>query len=225
MRKSTGTDPLFCTERGRPLTKNSLALLFRRLRTRAGMDEIPISPKIFRHSLPCAIFRQEETPRGYRNCWRMREWLRSGSISASMIRCSTTRCKKGQKKIDGALLKERGTSSFSRALGRGHFHADENLGREYIACLRRSSSCRCLGHVFAARLKTMDALETGLHGQRRTEQKKGWKDAYLDLISPLEVRCSTLKERTAKEKSEITVRICVSSWSRVESATPRMSSS
>lgn len=41
---------LFCTERGRPLTGNSLTLLFRRLRTRAGMRDIPLSPQILRHS-------------------------------------------------------------------------------------------------------------------------------------------------------------------------------
>jgi hypothetical protein len=36
----------------------------------------------------------------------MRERLRSGSISAGMTRCSTTKCRKGLKKGDGALLKE-----------------------------------------------------------------------------------------------------------------------
>jgi site-specific recombinase XerD len=64
MRKSTGTDPLFCTERGRPLTKNSLALLFRRLRTRAGMDEIPISPKILRHSFALRYLQAGGNPQG-----------------------------------------------------------------------------------------------------------------------------------------------------------------
>jgi site-specific recombinase XerD len=64
MRKRTGTDPLFCTEHGRLLTKNSLALLFRRLRTRAGMDEIPISPKIFRHSFALRYLQAGGNPQG-----------------------------------------------------------------------------------------------------------------------------------------------------------------
>ena len=48
--RSPGDNPLFCCENGRPLSKNSLTLLFRRLRIRAGMREIPISPQLLRHS-------------------------------------------------------------------------------------------------------------------------------------------------------------------------------
>jgi site-specific recombinase XerD len=62
--KGTSEDPLFCTERRSPLSKNSLTLLFRRLRTRAGMRDIVISPQILRHSFALRYLQAGGDPRG-----------------------------------------------------------------------------------------------------------------------------------------------------------------
>ena len=62
--KGAGDDPLFCTQCQRPLTENSLTLLFRRLRKQAGMSDIPISPQIFRHSFALRYLQAGGDPHG-----------------------------------------------------------------------------------------------------------------------------------------------------------------
>jgi site-specific recombinase XerD len=62
--KSAGNEPLFGSERGGPLTKNSLALLFRRLRERSGSSEMPIGPQILRHSFALRYLQAGGDPRG-----------------------------------------------------------------------------------------------------------------------------------------------------------------
>ena len=97
--RQAGGDPLFGSQGKQPLTKNGVTMVFARFRKRAGISETPSALRSYATALPCAISRQEETHRGYRNCWAMREWLRSGSICAGLTRCSTTRCRKGPKKV------------------------------------------------------------------------------------------------------------------------------
>jgi site-specific recombinase XerD len=48
--RKASEDSLFLSESGLPLTKNSIVLLFGRLRRRAGISGTPISPQILRHS-------------------------------------------------------------------------------------------------------------------------------------------------------------------------------
>ena len=52
-------DHLFLSEWYRPLTNNSLTLLFDRLWKRAGISDKPVSPSVLATPLPCAFCRQE----------------------------------------------------------------------------------------------------------------------------------------------------------------------
>jgi site-specific recombinase XerD len=47
---SAGEDHLFLSETRQPLTKNGMEMLFKRLRTRAGITDKRVSPHIFRHT-------------------------------------------------------------------------------------------------------------------------------------------------------------------------------
>ena len=80
--KSVGHELLFGSERGGPLTKNSLALLFRRLRERAGSNEMPIGPQILRHSFVLRYLQAGGDSRGlqellgYAGMAQVRQYLR-----------------------------------------------------------------------------------------------------------------------------------------------------
>jgi integrase/recombinase XerD len=58
------TELLFCTMDGYPLTQNNITLLFRRLRTRAGMPEMMISPRLLRQSFALRYLQAGGNPRG-----------------------------------------------------------------------------------------------------------------------------------------------------------------
>jgi site-specific recombinase XerD len=79
---SADNDLLFCSENGRPLTTNSLTLLFHRLRKRAGMPETTITPQILRHSFAQRYLQAGGDPRvlqellGYKSMAQVRQYLR-----------------------------------------------------------------------------------------------------------------------------------------------------
>jgi integrase/recombinase XerD len=79
---SADNDLLFCTENGHPLTKNSLTLLFCRLRKRAGMPETAITPQILRQSFALRYLQAGGDPRGlqellgYKSMAQVRQYLR-----------------------------------------------------------------------------------------------------------------------------------------------------
>jgi integrase/recombinase XerD len=64
--KGAGEDHLFLSKSGLPLTKNSLVLLFGRLRKRAGISDTPISPQILRHSFALRYLQAGGDPCGLR---------------------------------------------------------------------------------------------------------------------------------------------------------------
>jgi site-specific recombinase XerD len=80
--RTAGHDPLFCSEQGRPLTKNSVTLLFGRLRRCAEMHgDFSIGPQILRHSFALRYLQAGGDPRvlqellGYAGMAQIRQYL------------------------------------------------------------------------------------------------------------------------------------------------------
>ncbi|GHO84094.1 hypothetical protein KSZ_21000 [Dictyobacter formicarum] len=75
-------DPLFHSENGRPLTKNSLTLVFGRLRKQAGTSDTSITPQTLRHSFAFRYLQTGGDPHGlqlllgYEGMAPVRQYLR-----------------------------------------------------------------------------------------------------------------------------------------------------
>jgi integrase/recombinase XerD len=81
-KSSANEDFLFYTERGIPVTKNSIEMLFCRLRKRAGRSDITISPQILRHSFALRYLQTGGDPcglrelMGYKGIDQVKQYLR-----------------------------------------------------------------------------------------------------------------------------------------------------
>ena len=63
-RRHAGGDPLFASQGKQPLTRNGVAMVFARLRTRAGISDITMSPQVLRHSFALRYLQAGGNPRG-----------------------------------------------------------------------------------------------------------------------------------------------------------------
>jgi site-specific recombinase XerD len=78
-RTDTSEDHLFLSETGRPLTKSGIALLFGRLRKRAGSRVRTSIPPCCARALRCGICKQEAISAHCGNCWVKRKVPRSNT--------------------------------------------------------------------------------------------------------------------------------------------------
>ena len=63
-RRHAGGDPLFGSKGKQPLTRNGVTMVFARLRTRAGISDIAMSPQMLRHSFALRYLQAGGNPRG-----------------------------------------------------------------------------------------------------------------------------------------------------------------
>jgi site-specific recombinase XerD len=81
-RRHAGGDPLFPSKGKQPLTGNGLTMVFARLRTRAGISDITMSPQVLRHSYALRYLQAGGNPRGlqellgYEGMAPVRQYLR-----------------------------------------------------------------------------------------------------------------------------------------------------
>jgi site-specific recombinase XerD len=63
-RRYAGGDPLFGSKGKQPLTRNGVTMVFARLRKRAGISDITMSPQMLRHSFALRYLQIGGDPRG-----------------------------------------------------------------------------------------------------------------------------------------------------------------
>jgi len=63
-RRHAGGDPLFGSKGKQPLTRNGVTMVFARLRKRAGISDITMSPQMLRHSFALRYLQTGGDPRG-----------------------------------------------------------------------------------------------------------------------------------------------------------------
>jgi site-specific recombinase XerD len=81
-RRRAGGDPLFGSKGKQPLNRNGVTMVFARVRTRAGLSDIPMSPQILRHSFALRYLQAGGNPQGlqallgYEGMAPVRQYLR-----------------------------------------------------------------------------------------------------------------------------------------------------
>jgi site-specific recombinase XerD len=81
-RRHAGGDPLFGSKGKQPLTRNGVTMVFARLRTRAGISDITMSPQMLRHSFALRYLQAGGNPQGlqellgYEGMAPVRQYLR-----------------------------------------------------------------------------------------------------------------------------------------------------
>ena len=73
---------MFASQGKQPLTRNGVTMVFARLRTRAGISDITMSPQVLRHSFALRYLQAGGSPRGlqellgYEGMVAVRQYLR-----------------------------------------------------------------------------------------------------------------------------------------------------